>query len=166
MPPAPHAASGACAICRRRKVRCDKGRPCGNCVRMHTDCVYLPTQPRQRRSQSRRQREMLERLRKLEGMVAGMDLAGQDQAHSASSSPPGNGNFGGSPSPSLDAIGQLSESFGRLEVREGRSMWFSNGLMAAFHAEVRNPLRPVLGMPRNHRRPGRWATQYDCGELR
>ncbi|KAF4534988.1 C6 transcription factor [Lasiodiplodia theobromae] len=125
-------------------------QPCGNCVRMHTDCVYLPTPPRQRRSQSRRQREMLERLRKLEGMVAGMDVAGQgerpqalDQAHSASlsSSPPGNSNFGGSPSPSLegiDAIGQLSESFGRLEVREGRSMWFSNGLMARFHAEVRN----------------------------
>lgn len=35
--------TASCTVCRRRKVRCDRGVPCGNCKRAGEDCV--PTIP-------------------------------------------------------------------------------------------------------------------------
>lgn len=32
----------SCLECRRRKMRCDRSRPCQNCNRFCRDCVYLP----------------------------------------------------------------------------------------------------------------------------
>jgi hypothetical protein len=29
-----------CSLCARRKVKCDKGSPCSNCLRSHADCTY------------------------------------------------------------------------------------------------------------------------------
>ncbi|KAK1566429.1 uncharacterized protein LY79DRAFT_572129 [Colletotrichum navitas] len=31
-----------CSGCRRRKVRCDKAKPCLNCVRHGIPCIYDP----------------------------------------------------------------------------------------------------------------------------
>lgn len=30
----------SCTACRRRKVRCDKGRPCANCVKYEVECIF------------------------------------------------------------------------------------------------------------------------------
>ncbi|RYO76316.1 hypothetical protein DL766_009625 [Monosporascus sp. MC13-8B] len=76
----------SCVTCRRRKVRCDKFMPCGNCRKAHIQCVFpapgrAPRRPRVRdpdappKHTSEREIELMKRLRKLEGIVE--DLSGQ-----------------------------------------------------------------------------------------
>jgi len=41
----------ACSLCARRKVKCDKGDPCSNCLKTHAQCSYeapAPHRPRKR----------------------------------------------------------------------------------------------------------------------
>ena len=41
----------ACSICARRKVKCDKGDPCTNCLKAQAQCLYeapAPHRPRKR----------------------------------------------------------------------------------------------------------------------
>ncbi|KAI8951874.1 fungal-specific transcription factor domain-containing protein [Xylaria longipes] len=76
----------SCVTCRRRKVRCDKHMPCGNCRKAQIQCVFpapgrAPRRPRAKdpnappKQTSEREMELLKRLRKLEGIVE--DLSGQ-----------------------------------------------------------------------------------------
>jgi Fungal Zn(2)-Cys(6) binuclear cluster domain len=40
----------SCLTCHRRKVKCDRGRPCGNCTRNNSDCEYrAPPAPRRKK---------------------------------------------------------------------------------------------------------------------
>ncbi|PKS08341.1 hypothetical protein jhhlp_005285 [Lomentospora prolificans] len=70
----------SCVTCRRRKVRCDKRMPCSNCRRNQIQCIFpapgrAPRRPRPRDPEAplpnskKREIELLERLRKLEGIV-------------------------------------------------------------------------------------------------
>ncbi|KAI1026910.1 hypothetical protein LB503_012757 [Fusarium chuoi] len=78
----------SCVTCRRRRVRCDKTMPCSNCRRAQCDCIYpAPGRaPRQTRlaptgtaaGQSEREIDLLDRLRKLEGLVH--EMSGQGTA--------------------------------------------------------------------------------------
>lgn len=71
-----------CLSCRSKKLRCDRQRPsCSNCVKKQRDCVF-PTSGRAfRRAPSHagrsnagaRQAELLERLRRLETAVDGLN---------------------------------------------------------------------------------------------
>ena len=121
-PPAAPAAPGpapaplnprSCVTCRRRKVRCDTRMPCTNCRRGHIQCIFpapgrAPRRPRPRDpaaippapqpgSSNRRESELLERLRKLEGIVE--ELSGQIEvdrhASASTSSPEGQDNGDG-----------------------------------------------------------------------
>ena len=97
----------SCVTCRRRKVRCDKYMPCGNCRKAHIQCVFpapgrAPRRPRVKdpnappKQSSEREIELMKRLRKLEGIVE--DLSGQiefENARNPSSS-------GGSPEATAD----------------------------------------------------------------
>ncbi|KAI1433855.1 fungal-specific transcription factor domain-containing protein [Xylaria sp. CBS 124048] len=89
----------SCVTCRRRKVRCDKHMPCGNCRKAQIQCVFpapgrAPRRPRARdpnappKHTSEREMELMKRLRKLEGIVE--DLSGQIEfetyKHSAANS--------------------------------------------------------------------------------
>lgn len=67
----------SCVTCRRRKVRCDKLHPCNNCNRAHIECIFpapgrAPRKPR--KVGEGRDKELLERLRRLEGVVKGMGV--------------------------------------------------------------------------------------------
>ncbi|KAI1815242.1 hypothetical protein GGS20DRAFT_356020 [Poronia punctata] len=84
--PSPNLNPRSCVTCRRRKVRCDKHMPCGNCRKATIQCVFpapgrAPRRPRPKdpnappRQTSEREQELLKRLRKLEGIVE--DLSGQ-----------------------------------------------------------------------------------------
>ncbi|KAK8058240.1 fungal specific transcription factor domain-containing protein [Apiospora phragmitis] len=65
----------SCVTCRRRKVRCDKHMPCGNCRKAHISCIF-PARPEHRDGlTSEREVELMKRLRKLEGIVE--ELSGQ-----------------------------------------------------------------------------------------
>lgn len=95
----------SCAVCRRRKVRCDKTSPCSNCRRANIACVF-PSDDRPPRWARRLERltneaasasakpsarddpqaeQVMERLRSLEGLVK--ELSSQlEQANAASGS--------------------------------------------------------------------------------
>ena len=67
----------SCVTCRKRKVKCDKVHPCNNCTRNHIECVFpAPGRaPRKiRKVVDGRDKELLERLRRLEGVVKGMGV--------------------------------------------------------------------------------------------
>ncbi|KAI5865687.1 fungal-specific transcription factor domain-containing protein [Durotheca rogersii] len=82
----------SCVTCRRRKVRCDKFMPCGNCRKAQIQCVFpapgrAPRRPRAKdpnappKQTSEREMELMKRLRKLEGIVE--DLSGQIEIETA-----------------------------------------------------------------------------------
>nr|OQO13184.1 hypothetical protein B0A51_17700 [Rachicladosporium sp. CCFEE 5018] len=69
----------SCVTCRKRKVKCDKTHPCANCNRAHIECIYpapgrAPRRPRKAGEGSGRDKELLERLRRLEGVVKGLGV--------------------------------------------------------------------------------------------
>ncbi|TKA66334.1 hypothetical protein B0A55_10575 [Friedmanniomyces simplex] len=67
----------SCVTCRKRKVKCDKLHPCSNCDRAHIECVF-PAPGRAPRKARKlgdgRDKELLERLRRLEGVVKGLGV--------------------------------------------------------------------------------------------
>merc|ERR1712072_515669 len=67
----------SCVTCRKRKVKCDRLYPCTNCNKAHIECVFpapgrAPRKPR--KPGDGRDKELLERLRRLEGVVKGMGV--------------------------------------------------------------------------------------------
>jgi len=86
LPPSDALNPRSCVVCRKRKVRCDKHMPCGNCRKANIQCVFpapgrAPRRPRPKdpnappKQASDREVELMKRLRKLEGIVE--DLSGQ-----------------------------------------------------------------------------------------
>ena len=79
----------SCVICRRRKVKCDRRDPCGNCTRANVECHFPVTGriPRRSRNASawespaQRQAELISRLRRLETVVT--ELTAQVEESSA-----------------------------------------------------------------------------------
>ncbi|KAK1979852.1 hypothetical protein LZ30DRAFT_751150 [Colletotrichum cereale] len=78
-----------CSGCRRRKVRCDKAKPCLNCVRHGIVCVYdpqrdpgVPTPESQQQLQDR-----VDRLERMVDEMKGMSLRGDSQKGAGSSFP-------------------------------------------------------------------------------
>lgn len=59
----------SCVLCQQRKVRCDKNKPCANCVKAGVDCKVVPPQPPRRRKKKPHERELIERLKKYETML-------------------------------------------------------------------------------------------------
>jgi hypothetical protein len=67
----------SCVTCRKRKVKCDKIHPCTNCSRARIECIYpAPGRaPRKvRKIGDGRDKELLERLRRLEGVVKNLGV--------------------------------------------------------------------------------------------
>uniref|UniRef100_A0A2D3V2V2 Zn(2)-C6 fungal-type domain-containing protein n=1 Tax=Ramularia collo-cygni TaxID=112498 RepID=A0A2D3V2V2_9PEZI len=67
----------SCVTCRKRKVKCDKLHPCSNCSRAHIECVFPAPGRAPRKSKKAgegRDKELLARLRRLEGVVKGLGV--------------------------------------------------------------------------------------------
>lgn len=66
----------SCVLCQQRKVRCDRAKPCSNCVRAKAECRVVPPQPPRRRAAAKKrqvllgERELIERLRRYEALLA------------------------------------------------------------------------------------------------
>ena len=60
----------SCVLCQQRKVRCDKNKPCANCVKARVECRVVPPQPPRRRKKRLQERDLIERLRKYEGLLS------------------------------------------------------------------------------------------------
>lgn len=86
----------SCVLCQQRKVRCDKNKPCANCVKAGVDCKVVPPQPPRRRKKKPHERELIERLRKYETLLSqhGVDFEPIGQTLKASD-------------PSLDEVDEI-----------------------------------------------------------
>ena len=65
----------SCVVCTNRKVRCDKAKPCQNCVKAGIECEVAPPPPPRRRKRKLDERELVKRLAKYEEL---MDKNGVD----------------------------------------------------------------------------------------
>lgn len=59
----------SCILCQSRKVRCDKSKPCSNCIKAGVECRVIPPQPPRRRKKRVAERDLVERLRKYEALL-------------------------------------------------------------------------------------------------
>ncbi|CAG8293551.1 unnamed protein product [Penicillium salamii] len=60
----------SCMLCQRRKVRCDKQKPCGNCVKAKAECTVIPQRPRGKRSAPRPESDLVGRLKRYEELLS------------------------------------------------------------------------------------------------
>lgn len=79
----------ACALCRRKKTKCDGEAQCANCVQLNTECVYVNNKVRKPRLKS--SDSMALRMAKLEQLVVRIaervELAADDVADGGSTAP-------------------------------------------------------------------------------
>lgn len=60
----------SCVLCQQRKVRCDKNKPCANCVKAKVECRVVPPQPPRRRKKRLQEKDLIDRLKKYEMLLA------------------------------------------------------------------------------------------------
>ncbi|KAI6364520.1 hypothetical protein MCOR25_005651 [Pyricularia grisea] len=62
----------SCVLCQKRKVRCDKTKPCSNCVKAGVECHVEPPLPpnRARGAKKTLQRDLINRLKRYESLLA------------------------------------------------------------------------------------------------
>ncbi|KAF4998326.1 hypothetical protein FGRMN_3206 [Fusarium graminum] len=169
----------SCVTCRRRRVRCDKTMPCSNCRRAQSDCMYpAPGRaPRQMQAQMRAplpsssgqsesEVDLIERLRKLEGLVYEMSgrgtASGNDVKVSNGESPKVhdlNRSGHGIVQATAEKIKKESENLefakvdkqlGRLVLHDGESTarYVNSGFMVKLNdelAEIRNEMETMNG---------------------
>lgn len=64
----------SCVLCQQRKVRCDKSKPCANCVKARVECRVVPPQPPRRRKKRLQEKDLIERLWKYEALLTENDI--------------------------------------------------------------------------------------------
>lgn len=60
----------SCVLCQQRKVRCDKNKPCANCVKAGVECRVIPPQPPRRRKKRLQEKDLIDRLKKYESLLS------------------------------------------------------------------------------------------------
>jgi hypothetical protein len=140
----------SCVTCRKRKVKCNKSQPCSNCARAKIECIFPGPGRAPRKSRKPPDGELMDRLRRLEGVVQSLNAQveeheqeaadrNQDQARSVEGSSTGCPGQG-SPSVAQDnSVEGLESRFGRLVVDQGRSRYINNSFWASLNNEVCRP---------------------------
>jgi hypothetical protein len=59
----------SCVLCQQRKVRCDKNKPCANCIKAKVECRVIPPQPPRRRKKRLQEKDLVDRLKKYESLL-------------------------------------------------------------------------------------------------
>ncbi|KAF1916640.1 fungal-specific transcription factor domain-containing protein [Ampelomyces quisqualis] len=151
--PTPNARS--CITCRRRKVKCNKKHPCSNCARAHSECVFPGPGRKPRTSRKPHDAELLDRLRRLEGVVAGLnaqveehelEAAAREKQAPAEASCPYADTTGRASVAVDESVAGLENRFGRLVVEKGRSRYVNNSFWASLNNEVED-LSAILIQP-------------------
>ncbi|KAL2261134.1 hypothetical protein VTK26DRAFT_4646 [Humicola hyalothermophila] len=71
----------SCVLCQQRKVRCDKQKPCANCLKAQVECRVVPPQPPRRRKKKPHERDLIDRLRKYESLLSQHGVSFEPIAH-------------------------------------------------------------------------------------
>ncbi|KAF4946074.1 hypothetical protein FGADI_11459 [Fusarium gaditjirri] len=149
----------SCAVCHRRKVRCDKNFPCSQCIRSGFECSYPPAGPPARRAKKTTINDVASRISQMEKTIeafkAGQDVSPQPTA-SASSVTSANG-FPTPASPTTDAEirervrGSRSierNSHEGLLLNKGTSSHYVNEVLFSRVIEQEDDVRMALATPR------------------
>ena len=59
----------SCIRCADRKVKCDRQKPCGACVRHNVECVFKSTHPSRKRHRRNQDLVLADRLRQYEALL-------------------------------------------------------------------------------------------------
>lgn len=147
------ASAPANRVCSQLQVKCDKKHPCSNCVRAKIECVFPGPGRAPRKSRKPQDAELLDRLRRLEGVVSSLNAQVEEHEQEAAerekngptdaSCPYQNGktNPNARADSSVvavdDSVEGLENRFGRLVVEKGRSRYINNSFWASLNNEVR-----------------------------
>ncbi|KAF1846074.1 uncharacterized protein K460DRAFT_417228 [Cucurbitaria berberidis CBS 394.84] len=145
----------SCVTCRRRKVKCNKKNPCSNCVRAKIECIFPGPGRAPRKSRKPADAELLDRLRRLEGVVSSLnaqveeheqEAAGREQEKQSSTSEKECPMQSQSQVAVDNSVEGLENRFGRLVVEKGRSRYINNSFWASLNNEVED-LKAILIEP-------------------
>lgn len=120
----------SCALCQQRKVRCDKNKPCANCVKAGVDCKIIPPAPPRRRKKRLQERDLVDRLKKYESLLSEHGVKFDAIGHDLRSD-----------GPQLDDVEELENDFEGLKTSPEASVSPS----AASQSEKCAALPPELG---------------------
>ncbi|KAF2095698.1 hypothetical protein NA57DRAFT_44011, partial [Rhizodiscina lignyota] len=148
----------SCVTCRRRKVKCDKKHPCTNCSKAHIECIFPAPGRAPRKPRKPQDGELMERLRRLEGVVQSLGVNVPEDEESEDGDV--DEKNGGKPETEdemlkrkieevkelkrkkWEKLGEdnstkgLESRFGRLVVDEGRSRYINPSFWASLSDEV------------------------------
>lgn len=149
----------SCAVCRQRKIKCDRQQPCSNCVRSGCECVFPSGRGRApKRSRRVVEGRLIDKLARLETIVQHL-AAGQTSSSRAPSpnpevvtgteqkfqinhiDPPPASNAQRSASPperksSNSTLSSLESQLSRLVMDDKKSYYVSHPLWASMSHEV------------------------------
>ncbi|KAF5971122.1 bikaverin cluster-transcription factor [Fusarium coicis] len=127
----------SCTFCRQRKVKCDRQKPCSNCLRANNDCSYPAGRGRAAKKSTRTlDARLVDRLQKLENIIK--QLTSQaDGTNNALTS--GSGTHGEEVLDGAAPDSSLDQQLGRLMIDDSKSYYVSNILWANLGNEVSAP---------------------------
>ncbi|KAH6983645.1 hypothetical protein BKA56DRAFT_483320 [Ilyonectria sp. MPI-CAGE-AT-0026] len=153
----------ACMRCWKRKIKCDKKNPCGNCANANIECVMPSSSRSARKPRKRPDDDVLERLIRLEGVISTLKSQKRECDETELSSQwrkvsdvrrtmPNPLLQGGGHHAQVASINEEStnappeHSFGRLVISEGKSRYINDCFWARIDREIEH-LKDILMEP-------------------
>lgn len=150
----------SCSSCRQRKVKCDRQRPCTNCIRSGVECVYPPGRGRApKRPRGALNVQLSQRLSRLETIIRSFETPENQRGSTLNpmgpalrsstmekGAPQDHQLRPGHYTSNLDPELSIEQRLGRLLINETQSYYVSNVLWANLGDEVCRWLRaPTRG---------------------
>ncbi|KAF5547706.1 bikaverin cluster-transcription factor [Fusarium mexicanum] len=147
----------SCTFCRQRKVKCDRQKPCSNCLRANNDCSYPAGRGRAAKKSTRNlDVRLVDRLQKLENIIkqltsqvdATANAIPFDSATDGDDVRPSTGGARDYTSGLDNAVpdASIDQQLGRLMIDDSKSYYVSNILWANLGNEIEE-LRDMLHDP-------------------
>jgi len=108
----------SCVLCQQRKVRCDKNKPCANCVKARVECRVIPPQPPRRRKKRLQEKDLIDRLKKYETLLSENGVKFESIQAELRASGQAAGSLGSDPA---DEVAELENDFEGLRASPGSS---------------------------------------------
>lgn len=121
----------SCVLCQQRKVRCDKNKPCANCVKARVECRVVPPLPPRRRKKRLQEKDLVDRLRKYEVLLSENNIKFESIGEELSGGAAGGLGEGGGG----DEVAELGDDFEGLRTSPGSSTTPSVGSGRRSHSE-------------------------------
>ncbi|KAI6763924.1 hypothetical protein HG530_007713 [Fusarium avenaceum] len=151
----------SCAVCHRRKVRCNKTLPCSHCIRSGFECTYPPTGPIVRRAKKTTINDVASRISHMEKTIEAFkasQVAASQPSESVSSLTPTNTSI--ATPPTTFNGGELRESVPRsnaternrdegLLLNKGRFSHYVNEVLLSRVIQQEDDVRTALATPRD-----------------